>query len=177
MKKDPNSQQGGEGSGDIPTPELPSSKDEQQSTPNTSEAKICELTELLQRVQADFENYKKRVERDRERYQIMAEEKLLSQLLPILDAFELALKNSDDPKHFKEGVQLIWAMTTSLLEERGVKPIESVGTSPDPRYHEVLLSQKPSEGEKANIIIEEFQRGYLLGGKVLRFAKVKATSQ
>lgn len=123
-----------------------------------------ECLEQLQRLQAEFENYRKRV--DCEKHDILenANEKLIVSLLDILDTFELALKHSDD-----EGVKMIYSQLYSLLEKNGLKLIEAKGKF-NPEIHEVLVQE---EGEGDNIILEELQRGYFLNGKVVRPSMVK----
>ena len=129
-----------------------------------------ERTEILQRVQAEFENYKKRVEKEHKEFVQYAEQELIAKLLPVLDSFELSIKNSQDPKKFKKGVELIFAQIVSTLRERGLQKIDAVGKEFDPYLHEVLMTE---ESNKDNIILEELQPGYRLKDKVLRHTKVK----
>lgn len=139
------------------------------------DAKIKELTELLQRLQADFENYKKRAEKEKRDLAGYAACKLVSQFLPILDSFELALKNDKDHEKFVKGVELIYSQFYSSLEDLGLKPIEAVGKKFDPYEHEVLLSEKSDKEE--DIILEELQKGYKLGNVVVRHSKVKVSKK
>ncbi len=134
--------------------------------------KIGELTDMLQRLQADFQNYRKQVERDREKQCLLSKRNIISDLLPLLDSFELALKSKDKniDKDFQKGVELIFSQLFSILEKQGVKRIDCIGKRFDPNYHEVLLSE---EGEEDEIVLEEFQKGYMLGEMVIRHSKVK----
>lgn len=128
--------------------------------------------EQLKYLQADFENYKKRVLKEREEFVKLANENLIKELLKILDDFERSLiliKNKDDLK----GLELIYENFLKILENFGLKKIEAVGKKFDPYYHEVLLKEKSDKEE--GIILEEFQRGYLLSGKVIRHSKVKVS--
>ncbi len=137
-----------------------------------SEAKKLAETylEQLKYLQADFDNYKKRVLREREEFIRQANENLIKELLVILDDFERCLasmKNKEDLK----GLELIYKNFLKILKTFGLKKIEAVGKKFDPYYHEVLLKEKSDKEE--GIILEEFQSGYLLNGKVIRHSKVK----
>ncbi len=150
------------------------------------EEKNADLLSTLKMVQADFENYKKRVERDRKESVEMSNKELIMNLLPILDNFGIALqsygKSSDEMtdedsdegsglKEFLKGVELIYSQFLDSLKKEGVEQIRSVGEKFDPRFHECLM-QGDSE-EESGTIIEEFQKGYTLKDKVIRPAKVK----
>ncbi|MDO8740848.1 MAG: nucleotide exchange factor GrpE [Candidatus Woesearchaeota archaeon] len=139
------------------------------------DSKIKELTELLQRLQADFENYKKRAEKEKCDLAGYTACKLVSQFLPILDSFELALKNDQDHQKFVKGVELIYSQFYSLMEDFGLTPIETVGKKFDPYEHEALLSEKSDKDE--DIILEELQKGYKLGDVVIRHSKVKVSKK
>lgn len=142
----------------------------QKKKVNLKDTKIEELTELLQRVQADFENYKKQIEKEKAEFVKYVTEKLIVKLLPVLDSFEIALKNTDDKEKFVKGVELIFSQLYSTLEQEGLKPIKAVGEHFDPYRHEVLMKEK---SEKEDVILEELQKGYTLNGKVIRHSKVK----
>jgi molecular chaperone GrpE len=131
---------------------------------------LQEYKETLQRLQADFENYKKRVEREIITQQDYSHQQLIKKFLPILDSFELALKNTGNFDKFKKGVELIYAQFYSLLENQGLKAINAVGEQFDPYKHEALMQE---ESEKDNKILEEFQKGYTLKGAVIRHSKVR----
>ena len=134
-----------------------------------------ELTELLQRKQAEFENYRKQQEKRIEEIRESANKNLIIQLLPLLDNFELALKNcQSNQKEFIKGVELIYSQLFTVLENNGIKPMETENKDFDPYFHEALMkidSKKPE-----NTIIEELQKGFLLKDKVIRHAKVKVSS-
>lgn len=158
------------------------------------EDKISELTGLLQRVQADFENYRKQVERRAGELRETAAQELILQLLPIIDNFELALKEGNKEHHQEQyqeqhqeqhqecqkqeeliqGLKLIYSRLVSLLKDNGVKEIETEGKPFDPYFHEALMKVESEQPE--NIIIEEFQKGFTLHGRVLRHAKVKVSA-
>ena len=134
-----------------------------------------EVTALLQRVQADFENYKKRSKKDYELITKNANSKLIASLLPILDSFQLALKNTGNHETFVKGVELIYSQLYSAFEQQGLRKIEAVGKKFDPYKHEVLLQEKSDMEE--DTILEELQAGYMLGEAVLRYSKVKVATK
>jgi molecular chaperone GrpE len=142
----------------------------QAKKPSKEQEKIAELTETLQRVQAEFENYKKRIEKENLEFKQFAAKEVIGRLLPILDNFELALKNKKDNEQFLKGMELIYSQFFSTLENLGLKKIDCNGKF-DPHLHEALMSEK-SEKEPGTII-EEFQKGYILNNKVVRHSKVK----
>jgi len=122
--------------------------------------------EQLQRLQAEFENFRKRTEK--EKYEILknANEDLIVKLLGVLDNFELALKHVDD-----KGINMIYSELYSILEKEGLKIIET-GKEFDPEIHEAIIHE---EGEEDKKIVEELQKGYTLNDKVIRPSKVKIT--
>jgi len=136
---------------------------------------IEELTDTLKRLQAEFENYKKRVDREKTEFVKYAHADAVAEMLPVLDSFEIALKNTTDKEKFVEGVKIIYAQFHSVLEAEGLKPIKAVGEKFDPYRHEVLMKE---ESEKPDdTILEEFQKGYMLNDKVLRHGKVKISGK
>ncbi len=134
------------------------------------DTKIKELTENLQRLQADFENFQKRTEKQCQEFSKFANQELIKDILPILDNFELALKNTEDKDKLVKGVEMIFSQLHDILEKQGLKPIQTENKTFDPNIHEALMSA-PAEQDK--IILEEFQKGYILNEKVIRHSKVK----
>ncbi len=135
------------------------------------------LKDLLLRTQANFENYKKQSEKRMQEMQKHAAKDIITQILPVLDNFELALKNADtnsNPQDFVAGLELIYSQLSTMLTDNKVQIIPTTNQQFDPNFHEALLKQ-PSKYEE-NIIIEEFQKGYMLNGAVLRCAKVKISA-
>ena len=137
----------------------------------TKEEQIKELTTTVQRVQADFENYKKRTEKETQEFIRYSNKKLITKILPIIDNFELALKHNHREDEFTKGVELIYAQLITILEEEGIKAIKAKGEQFNPELHEALLQEDSKQ--KRNIILEELQRGYTLNDKVIRPTKVK----
>ncbi len=136
---------------------------------------IAELTETLQRLQAEFENYKKQIEKEKAEFVKYAEANLIQKLLPIVDTFEIALRSTSDKEKFVKGMEIVYAQFFSTLEAEGLKPIEALGKKFDPYLHEVMLKQK-SDGDDG-VVLEELQKGYMLNGKVLRHTKVKISEK
>ena len=132
---------------------------------------VAELEDRLLRVAADFDNYKKRAAREREEYVAHANERLLKELLPVLDDLERALDavGQHEEATVEEGVRLVHRSLAALLEKNGVREISTEGMF-DPHVHEALLSQ-PSEAEEGSVI-DVVQKGYTLGDRVVRPARV-----
>ncbi|HEY4411553.1 MAG TPA: nucleotide exchange factor GrpE [Gaiellaceae bacterium] len=131
-----------------------------------------EADDRLLRLAADFENYKKRAARERAEYVALANERLLKELLPILDDLERALNAAEEHEEaqLEEGVRLVHRSLASLLERQGVKEIATVGKF-DPHVHEALLAQ-PSEDAAPGDVLDVIQKGYTLGDRVVRPARV-----
>jgi molecular chaperone GrpE len=129
----------------------------------------------LLRLAADFENYKKRAARERQEYVQLANERLIAELLPILDDLERALTAAEQHEEgqLEDGVRLVHRSLAGLLERHGVSPIETDGKF-DPHVHEALLSQ-PSEAEEGSVL-DVVQKGYKLGERVVRPARVVVAS-
>ncbi|HUG65700.1 MAG TPA: nucleotide exchange factor GrpE [Gaiellaceae bacterium] len=128
--------------------------------------------DLAQRVQADFENYRKRAARDQERLIAHAHERLVRELLPILDDLERALEAAErhEEAQLVEGVQLVERSLRAALAKEGLAEIETDGPF-DPHVHEALLTQS-SDGAESGSVLEVVQRGYRLGDRVVRPARV-----
>jgi molecular chaperone GrpE len=143
-----------------------------------------ELFDLMARRQADFENYRKRMERERnETYNRVAGE-VASQILPVLDNLQRAVaaeasvqgSKSKEFGDFLHGVELISRQLSGVLENLGIVPVESVGHSFDPHVHEAIATEQTDEFEP-DIITQEIQRGYRIGDKLLRPAMVKVATR
>ena len=136
-----------------------------------AEAKAQQHLDDLKRLAADFDNYRKRVAREQEALSTRAAERLVKELLPIVDDLERALEAAEEHEEAKleEGVRLVQRQLTSVLEREGLAEIGTNGKF-DPHVHEALLSQ-PSEAEEGSVI-EVLQKGYRLGDRVLRPARV-----
>jgi molecular chaperone GrpE len=138
------------------------------------DAKIAELIDHMQHLQAEFENYKKRVDADLVRNCQQANEDIILELITVIDSFELALK-TDSHDEFYHGIELIYDQLWSVLEKAGLSRMEVEGQKFDPRLHEALLMEESQEEQ--GTILEELQAGYFLNGKVLVHAKVKVAKR
>jgi molecular chaperone GrpE len=132
-----------------------------------------EYLDALQRLKAEFENSRKRQERERIRILSMASERLVQELLPVLDNLDRALEAGGD---IREGVQATRDQLADVLGEEGLLPVASDGQPFDPNVHEAVMGQVSEEHEEGTII-QTFQRGYLLNGKPIRTAKVVVAKQ
>lgn len=132
-----------------------------------------ELTDSYLRLQADFMNYKKRMEREKINTIDYANEDLITELLPILDNFERALSSvEEEDSSFCEGMKMIYDQMLKVLKANGLEEIEALGEKFDPNYHHAAFMEESEEG-KEGIILEVFQKGYKLNDKVIRPSMVK----
>ena len=142
------------------------------------EQRIEELTDTLKRTQAEFENYKKRIERDWSERTRLAAERVIADLLPILDTFdkaeEVASKDVDAGAH-AEGIRNIRKQLWQMLQRNGLKEVDT-GVPFDPFLHEVLMREQ-CEDKDDGTILEVFQKGYMIGTKVIRTAKVRISTR
>ncbi len=129
----------------------------------------------LLRKTAEFENYRKRIDRERQQVTESAAADLIVELLPLVDDLERALKadvGTEGADAYRRGVELIQTKLMELLRKRGVRPIEALGADFDPHYH-MAVAHEPAEGRRDGEVLEEFRRGYMLGDRLLRPAMVK----
>lgn len=141
----------------------------------SEEPMVDEYIEQLQRLQAEFDNYRKRVGREREHLADHIRADFCKQLLFILDDMERAQAHSDqNHAALRAGIELVYKNLTSLLERMGLSPVLALGKAFDPHVHEaVMVETDPSV--KGEIVTEELQRGYLFKDNLLRPAKVKVS--
>ena len=160
---------GGEETPDNTVLEGPSALEAQLAE---AETKRDEYLADLQRVQADYENYRKRAARDQERLVAHAHERLVHELLPVLDDLERTLEAAErhEEAALVEGVRLVERSLRKALEKEGLVEIEADGAF-DPHVHEALLTQA-REGAASGSVVEVLQRGYRLGDRVVRPARV-----
>lgn len=134
-----------------------------------------EYYDLLLRKTAEFDNYRKRIERDRQGRIDAATAEIMEELLPLVDDLERALAvQADSPaaRTYRQGVELIYRSLLELLRKRGVEAIDAVGARFDPHLHEAVLYE-PAEGRPDGEVTEEFRRGYRMGDRLLRPSMVK----
>lgn len=131
--------------------------------------------ERLLRKTAEFDNYRKRVDRERTQLSEAAAADLLEEMLPLVDDLERALKadpGTEATAGIRRGVELIHQQLVKTLGKRGVRPIASLGEDFDPHFH-MAVSHEPADGRREGEVVEEFSRGYMLGERLLRPAMVK----
>jgi molecular chaperone GrpE len=134
-----------------------------------------EYYDLLLRKTAEFDNYRKRIDRERQSVAESAAADLLAELLPLVDDLERALKadpGAEGAEAYRRGVELIHRQLMELLRKRGVRPIEALGADFDPYFHQ-SVAHEAVEGRPDGEILEEFRRGYMLGDRLLRPSMVK----
>ena len=135
-----------------------------------------DLKEQLLRARAEFDNYRKRMARETERIRKTAAEDLIRNLLPAVDNLERAFDHADGPAEgFAAGVAMVLKQIVDALAAQGLEPIPALGEPFDPNVHEAM-SHLPSEEHPADAVMQEFERGYRLGGMVLRPSKVVVSS-
>ena len=135
------------------------------------------LQDRLLRTAAEFDNYRKRIDRERRDQSESAAASLLAEVLPVVDNLERALQAPSGPEAagYRAGVELIHRQMVDLLRKRGVTPIEALGADFDPRFHQAV-SQESSQTHRDGEVMEEMQRGYMLGDRLLRPAMVKVAT-
>jgi molecular chaperone GrpE len=147
----------------VETPEIEALKTERDA-----------LQDRLLRTAAEFDNYRKRIDRERREQADSAATGLLLEILPVVDNLERALQVPASPESasYRAGVELIHRQLFDLLRKRGVTSIDALGTDFDPRIHQAV-SQEASDAHRDGEVMEELQRGYMLGDRLLRPAMVK----
>lgn len=139
------------------------------------EAKLQEADNRYYRLQADFENSRRRARLDLEATEKYKAQNLISNLLPAIDNFERALQmeaNNEQAKSILQGMEMIYRSILEALKAEGAEQIESVGKEFDPQIHHAVM-QVSEEGFESNFVVEEFQKGYMLKDRVIRPAMVK----
>lgn len=155
-------------------------KEEEYLALKDEAAKAKEYWDRLLRLQADFENNRKRLEKEKQDFVKFANEGIILELLNILDdlerTLELAQSKHEDLPAFLKGVEMILAHLYEMLKEYGVKPIEAEGKLFDPNYHEALMQIEDKE-KPEHTIVEELQKGYMFNDRVIRTSKVKVSKR
>lgn len=144
------------------------------SAPSALQRERDEIYDRLLRKTAEFENYRKRVERERREQADQAVVDLLLNLLSVVDDFDRALTtdSGETSSAYRKGVELIHAKLHDLLKRQGVRPIASLGTDFDPNLHQAVVSES-SPGHREGEVIGEMSKGYVMGDRLLRPAMVK----
>lgn len=164
-------------------PEASAGQNAQKATPspNVSEDELARVTaerdalvDRLARTQAEFENARKRAAKESLEYRDRAVADLVSQLLPVVDNFDLALRADSPPEKLRQGVELIRRQLDDILKNLGVQTVEAHGRPFDPHQHEAI-EMVDSEEHPENHVVEELRRGYKHKEKLLRPAMVRVT--
>jgi len=138
-----------------------------------------ELYDRVLRKQAEFENYKNRMDREKSDFMQFASAELMKEILNALDSFELALKNASTQtggQNMLRGFELIYKQLQDTLSRFGLTPIEAKGKKFDPHFHQAVSTQPTDEAEE-NTVVEEMRKGYLLNGRLLRPAMVAVAAK
>jgi len=164
--------------GDRPSSDPPESAEASALAERVArlQAEKDELMQTLVRRQADFENYRKRVERERQDDRRHGTGRLIEDLLPVLDAFERALKAHDDPAYeeYLKGVELIYRQLWGALSRHGLERIDAAGKPFDPHYHQAIERVESSEHPEGTVL-EVLQDGFLFHGRVIRPSIVRVS--
>lgn len=163
----------------MPEEESDGGQPEEDSPENEKKDKktqqIEELTDRLQRNMAEFDNYRKRTEKEKASMYVIGAKEVIEKILPVVDNFERGLASAEDGDAFAEGMQMVYKQLMAALSDMGVQPIEAVGRVFDPNLHNAVMHvEDPEEGE--NIIVEELQKGYLYKDFVVRHSMVKVAN-
>ncbi len=148
--------------------------EELRQTIETLQREKDELFGKLQRISADYANFQKRVPKQIADTICYEKEKIIKTLLPALDNFEHTLQNADSVENadvFVKGIEIIYDQMLDILKSHGVEQIKAPGEKFDPALHEAMM-QKTEPEKEDNIVLEEFQKGYKLNGRVIRPSKV-----
>ena len=161
-------------------------REEENSTEESAEEEMARMQreletadDMMLRLAAEMDNYKKRVIKERESLIKYAANSIIQELLLIMDNFERAIESADNSKDFNsflEGVKMIYKQTYSVLENRGVSTIDAIGKTFDPNIHEAVM-QVGSEEHPENIVVSELQKGYMLHDRVIRPSMVAVSKK
>lgn len=142
---------------------------------NKLEQQVEELTDRLKRSMAEFDNFRKRTEKEKSSMYVIGAKDIIEKMLPVVDNFERGLAQAPEDDPFAEGMKMIYKQMMTAFDEMGVKPIEAVGKEFDPNLHNAVMHvEDESVGE--NIVVEEFQKGYTYKDFVVRHSMVKVAN-
>lgn len=142
---------------------------------DSKETEIETLKDTLQRLQADFNNFRRRTQQEKESLSIYANEKIITDLLPVIDNMERALEACDDKESdMYKGIELVYKQLKDTLAKFSVEEIAAQDETFDPNFHMAVM-QEPVEGVEPNKVIQVLQRGYKLSNRVIRPSMVKVS--
>lgn len=150
-------------------------EDEKPEKKDKKTEQIEELTDRLQRTMAEFDNFRKRTEKEKASMYIIGAKEVVEKILPVVDNFERGLASAQEGDAFAEGMQMVYKQLMTALSEMGVEPIDAVGKEFDPNLHNAVMHvEDPEAGE--NTVVEELQKGYLYKEFVVRHSMVKVAN-
>lgn len=148
---------------------------------DSKEAELREAKERIIRLMADFDNYRKRVQREKEDWHRYSSMTFIEKLLPVLDNLERALENlnqqSEEVKSIFSGVVMIYRQLTDVLQQEGLTIVEGMGSSFDPQIHEAVMLEPAGEGQEDNEVVQVLRKGYRFKDKLLRPSMVKVAKK
>ena len=171
---------------DAEAEKAPEADDDKETTSKTSffgkkkkdnklEQQIEELTDRLKRNMAEFDNFRKRTEKEKSSMYVIGAKDIIEKILPVVDNFERGLAQAPQDDPFADGMEKIYKQLTTTMEGMGVEPIEAVGKEFNPDFHNAVMHvEDESVGE--NIVVEELQKGYTYKGFVVRHSMVKVAN-
>lgn len=139
------------------------------------EQQVEDLTDRLKRSMAEFDNYRKRTEKEKSSMYIIGAREIIEKILPVVDNFERGLAQAPEGDAFAEGMQMIYKQLMTTLAGLGVEPIEAVGKEFNPDFHNAVM-HVDDENLGENVVAQVFQKGFLLGDRVIRFAVVQVAN-
>lgn len=136
------------------------------------DAEVDDLLGRLQRLQADFVNYRKRSQKEKAEMVTKGKIDLCFKMLPVIDNFERALNSEEVETEFAKGVQMIYNQLLKVFADQGIEEIEAAGKEFDPEFHEAIMRVE-AEAEESGTVVEVLQKGFILADRVIRPARVK----
>jgi molecular chaperone GrpE len=139
------------------------------------EQQVEELTDRLKRSMAEFDNFRKRTEKEKASMYVIGAREVIEKILPVVDNFERGLAQACEGDAFAEGMKMIYKQLMTALEDLGVEPIEAVGKEFDPNFHNAVMHVE-DENAGDNVVVEELQKGYTYKDFVVRHSMVKVAN-
>ena len=166
------------GSGDHDKKSGRDKKKKKEPKEDKKDEKIADLTDRLQRQMAEFDNFRKRTEKEKSQMFDTGAKSIIEKVLPVVDNFERALAcvpegQKEDP--FVEGMEKVYKQMMKMFEEAGIEPIEAVGKQFDPNFHNAVMHVEDDQYDE-NVVVEEFQKGYTYHDSVVRHSMVKVAN-
>ncbi|WP_078577121.1 nucleotide exchange factor GrpE [Salipaludibacillus agaradhaerens] len=163
---------------DIQSDEEEKSENDESDDMQELERKLADATNRMLRIQADYDNFRRRTKQEKESAAKYRSQSLAEKLLPALDNFERGMMitpQEEETKSLLQGMEMVYRQLKDALAEEGIEPIETVGKPFDPHYHQAVMQVETDEFE-SNVVVEEMQKGYQLKDKVIRPAMVKVNA-